>query len=144
MKTKKIKICSLIIAFVLTGSLFISCEDNEKGKQLSYCVKDYTDCKKDMQNNLNKEVEESNHSEYSLKGNVLTIMRMNYYYNCCDDVLKLSVEMKDDKIIISELGENACNCICQRSATYEITNIPKGHYTVIVNGSDKTFEIDVK
>ncbi|MBQ9255026.1 MAG: hypothetical protein IJ180_09675 [Bacteroidales bacterium] len=35
MKTKKIKIYSLIIAFVLAGSLFISCED---GDDCEYCT----------------------------------------------------------------------------------------------------------
>lgn len=143
MKTKKFKLAALVVAMLFAVGGFVGCNDKEDKteKEYSYHVVKYTKCHehftKDGENDTQR-------LEYSLNGHDLTVTCYNETYNCCDSMLRIDVKIEDNKIIITELGDNLCNCICQRDAQYKITDIPRGHYTVEIVGWEEIFEIDVK
>lgn len=142
MKTKSSFIILLGIT-VFFISVFAFCEDRNEDdeKEVTATVLKYTKCKIDAMN-FDRAVEES--LEYFVRGHELYITRYNEAYNCCDSVLKIDVIVTDHKIVIEELGESPCDCICIRDAEYKVSDIPSGHYVVEILGREGTFEIDIK
>lgn len=142
MKTKSsfILFCLIALFFI---SVFTFCEDRNEDdeKEITATVLKYTECKIESMN-LERNIEES--LKYFVRGHELYITRYNGAYNCCDSVLKLDVVVKDHKMLIAELGESVCDCLCIRDAEYKVSDIPSGHYVVEILGREGTFEIDVK
>ena len=143
MKVKKLEWYSLLFAILFTGGVFTSCgEDEQKNNDgLACSVIKYTKCKEESFASF---AEEQEKMEYVLNGDDLIVTCYNLAYNCCDSVLKIMTKVEDNKIIIKELGDHICDCICRRDAQFQITNIPQGHYEVIFEGRGEIFQIDIK
>jgi len=150
MEDKKMKRKSNFIVLVVISlfllSVFAFCEDknNDEERAITATVLKYTGCHEHFDISKSTDDENEERVEYSVKGNELYITIYDEIYNCCDSVLKIDVALENNKIVIYELGDNLCDCICSRDAKYKVSNIPSGHYDVEIAGKEYRFEIDVK
>ena len=128
MKKAILKVTALAIAVM--GSISImSCDKEEINEDayVSNMVK--SDCL-----GMPKSSETSEDSiVFNYENHTLFVEHHNHIINCGHDSISVSVNVANDTIWIKELdfGEEA-NCICNISNYYQINNLEKGRYVVII------------
>ena len=128
MKKAILKVTALAIAVM--GSISImSCDKEEINEDayVSNMVK--SDCL-----GMPKSSETSEDSiVFNYENHTLFVEHHNHIINCGHDSISVSVNVANDTIWIKELdfGEEA-NCICNVTNSYQINNLEKGRYVVVV------------
>lgn len=123
----------LVAVLVLT---ITACEKGEKNPtettkiNVSNIVS--TDCLNENGNGI-KGIYESDSVFFSYQDGTLNVTHYNLSVNCGFDSVTVNVQMSGDTIIIDEYGyPDNQNCVCDINNSFQINNIPRGMYTIIM------------
>ncbi len=93
---------------------------------------------------------DSNCFVWDYDGGTLNLTHQNATFNCCVDLLSAEFTFSNDTIYIVEsevLKDGGCCCICPYDVDMQITNLPAGVYTVVVESpwtyNDTEFSLDL-
>jgi hypothetical protein len=75
--------------------------------------------------------------EYLYDGSgVLLLGHVNAGFNCCPDEILADITIEGNAITIEEsesLESGGCDCLCLFDVDYQVSNLPPGEYTIVVN-----------
>jgi hypothetical protein len=134
----KKKVLFVLVATIGLTAAFVSCkEDTNDG--LTSIITNYTEC-----SDAQKKVVLEPSMTYNVIGNTLFINRENIWRNCFTDSITISSNIQNGVLNIQEIEPiNVYNCICQRNLSYNISNIPQGNFTVIIQPGFDTLYIHI-